>query len=314
MNQKSTSPAISDVLNRDQRVMGLVLFGLLTSILVTVTSLPGQVTERDVAQVAIESRPSIRLGIIGASASDGFGLNVRLADAIGVRLDSKMAAVEDYASSNFFFFPDREGKNQIEQVLKSKPHAVFAADYLFWFGYGRIPDEDRLAKLEKGLALLGQLELPVIAASLPDMRASVGKMLRKEQVPSKETLAKLNARIAEWAGTKKNVVLVPIAEALERMRTGEDPKLKGMPWPNNAIPALLQDDQLHPTIDGLAVLAELCLDGLRSGPSAMPKGVETKTPVEGVENLKELAKSRAEEKATPKAKVPPADKPVPVGK
>ncbi|HMS17884.1 MAG TPA: hypothetical protein PKA37_13665 [Planctomycetota bacterium] len=237
--------------------------------------------------------------VLGASASDGFGLDVRLSDALIARLDAERFTVENRASSYFFIWPEDEGKNQLDAVKKLKPSAVIGVDFLFWFAYGKRKDEDRPALLEKGLKLLESLELPLVLAELPDMSEAIGLMLRKQQVPSKETLAILNARIREWAKDRKHVILVPLGQLLDRMRKGEDLQMEGLPYDAKALPPMLQADKLHPTLDGVFVLAELSLVGLRSLPGILDAAALRSEPTAALQSLKATSSARAKAAAEP---------------
>jgi hypothetical protein len=206
--------------------------------------------------------------VIGASASAGYGVDdevgahVSLADALQRTIRAPHAEVVDAASSLIFLDPLGTGEGRIERALEAEPTVVFAIDFLFWFTYGSLPDAERPDLLERGLALLDRLPCTVVIGDVPDMRASVGKMLAHSQVPSPESLVVLNARIQEWAAERERVVLVSLTDFLGRMKADERIEVRTQVWEEGASRGLLQEDELHPTLEGLAALALLCADAL----------------------------------------------------
>jgi len=195
--------------------------------------------------------PWRRLAVLGASASVGFGTELGRDDdqAIGLDqlLDLALLAEHEpprlHATDLFFLNPTGWGELLIGQALEEEPSALVAIDYLFWFVYGGGKDEaQRLAELEQGLAWLGQFPGPLVIAEIPDMSAAVGKMLARSQLPAPKTLAAANRRIRAWAAARPATSVLVLAP-----RTGE---------------GLIQDDQLHPTVRGLAELAIEALQAL----------------------------------------------------
>jgi hypothetical protein len=201
-----------------------------------------------------------RVVVIGASASAGFMLEDSLADALEVALPQPHQPVLDLASELLFLAPAENGGEQVEQALAADPSLVIAIDFLFWFGYGDVGgDEPRIALLETGLALLERFDCPVVVGGFPDMSAAIGTMLRPEHVPSPAALARLEARLAEWARGRDDVVLVDLAGTLARLGSGEPVELFGRTWPPDD-DELLQWDHLHPTDHGLVALAGIVLE------------------------------------------------------
>ena len=239
-----------------------------------------------------------RIAIVGASASDGFGVIVKEeksdanprpaavhlnmtkvlrhaaeAHAAGAPASTTDATpsprtpiIHHYASGLFFASPGTVGRGEIDRALKSKATLVIALDYLFWFVYGTVTADgkpmtegaERLANLELGLAQLDRLlseGMPVITGTIPDVRESIGKMLSKAQVPDPATIVAANARIAEWVAARPGVRLVPLADILVTLKTGEPVSLGGTSWDPAQWGAMLQGDQLHPTFCGTVALA-----------------------------------------------------------
>ena len=107
------------------------------------------------------------------------------------------------------------------------------------------------------LQYLAGLKCPILLSRVPDMKASVGKMLSARQVPRPETLEKLNKRIDAWASERKNVVMVPMAEFVDDLRAGKGVSVSDIVYPPGSIRKLLQRDELHPTLEGLAAVTAL---------------------------------------------------------
>lgn len=222
-----------------------------------------------------------RVAAVGASATHGFFAQT-LVEADGrmqpavMDLGDALAAVirtpsrTSTAGSVFFFqAPDRWGPELLEQALATRPTLLVGVDYLFWFGYGATghrPGTEadaaaRRARLDRGLALLEQFGGPVAVGDLPDMSAAIGGMLSARQVPSPEVRTDLNRRIAEWAAERPEVTMVGLSDLMARLQAGERLGVPGTV-------ALLKPDKLHPTADGLLVLAR---EILRTVDAARPE-------------------------------------------
>jgi hypothetical protein len=145
---------------------------------------------------------------------------------------------------------------------------VVGIDFLFWFGYGakdaygRTIDREpqRLELLEKGLAFLDDLECPLVVGDFPDMSAAVGKMLGPEQMPKLTTLPLLSRRVREWAAKRKQTIVLPLSELVPQLGSSGELHLGRHTFPAGT--ELLQDDHLHPTLDGLTATAQLICDTL----------------------------------------------------
>jgi hypothetical protein len=245
-------------------------------------------------------RPAI--GILGASASAGFGVRIvgpggdgpglvgtRLSEIVLAIEDPPSIVVRDWSTASFFTRPLEIGPSAVRRCLENSPDAVLAIDFLFWFAYGvfdakgdRIVEESQRDGLfEFGLSLLDSIKVPILVGDLPDMRGANPRMLSRWDVPSVETLDRLNNRLRAWANAKPNVRIFPLGErtrmALEdrgppttrphvagpRERIGDSSEVaRSTDVPS---PALVQRDRLHPTFEGLVLMAEaaiLAMDGV----------------------------------------------------
>ena len=97
--------------------------------------------------------------------------------------------------------------------------------------------------------------MPVLVGDIPDMSPAVGRMLSPAQMPAKDTLTKANARFAEWAAARANIVVVPLASMQRQLMEERALEIRGVRLEGTAETPLLQRDQLHPAPLGLAGLA-----------------------------------------------------------
>ncbi|HMN95091.1 MAG TPA: hypothetical protein PKC43_13890 [Phycisphaerales bacterium] len=221
-----------------------------------------------------------RISLIGASVTAGFGASIdvegdvegdggsrRLPVNLGHVLAQSLAsaAPPDLVAGTMFFFMDPRGNGTrfARTALSRQPSLLIALDFLFWFGYGVMPENDeaqRMALLEEGLALLDPFTCPIVVGDFPDMSEAVGRMLSASQMPRAETLEALNARLRAWAAERENVILFPLARLVQSLRSGEAIRIGENEWPARA--PMLQPDRLHPTAEGMIALAQQIVEEL----------------------------------------------------
>ena len=227
------------------------------------------------APAAAAAKP-LRIAVIGASASAGFGcvmremrddgeyaLSFRLIDMVRHACPELELLTTDMSSGFFFLAPLRNGATAAKRALDFKPDCVIALDFLFWYCYGDdspkggpLGDEsERLDKLELGLKELEKFSVPVLVGDLPDMSPAVGKMLSPAQMPAKETLRKANTRFAEWANTRENVRILPLANMQRQLMEERALEVRGVRLEGTPARPLLQRDELHPAPLGMVGLA-----------------------------------------------------------
>jgi hypothetical protein len=215
----------------------------------------------------------LRVAVLGASASAGFGCVLRedkadgeytagfkLIDMVRYACPDLEMLTSDLSSPFFFMGPIESGKTSVKRARAFNPDCVVALDFLFWFCYGddsptggRLKSEDeRLAKFELGLAQLEQFTVPVIIGTIPDMRRAVGKMLSKAQMPEAATLTKVNERLSAWAKEHPSVTIVALADMQRQLMDDGSLDIGGERLVSTAAAPLLQRDQLHPSAQGLA--------------------------------------------------------------
>lgn len=151
-----------------------------------------------------------RIAVVGASASDGFGVSVRadapsvdltapvdpnakptvakkptpiqlnLSDVLRYAATSQPVIMHHYSSGFFFANPGPTGQGEIYRALKIKPTLVLGLDFLFWYVYGTVTAEgkpmntgaDRLSNLELGLEQLDR----IVNAGIPLVIADIADM------------------------------------------------------------------------------------------------------------------------------------------
>lgn len=290
------------------------------SLLSTCLGLGAQV-ETSPAPTTTASTP-LRIGVLGASVSDGFGCRLRearedgnyeaefgVASMLQLVCENRPLQIEDQASGLMFTDPKKRGGDAAAAVLKSKPQAVVALDYLFWYCYGKHGTTDqpeqaeaaRLAMFEQGLAELAKFEVPIVVGDIPDMSRAVGKMLGASQMPKLESIAAANARLAAWAKKHPNVRVVPLSKMIRQLHDEKVVEVAGKRFAATAEQPLLQRDDLHATPAGLAAIACVLVDELAQAKPefGLPRGVD---PAEVIQR----AKASLVKKATPPKKAEPA--------
>jgi len=226
-----------------------------------------------------ESVAPERIHIIGASVSGGFmdgpmfgakekGESVSLHRMLKRWCDGEVKVTTHPPMEMWMLFRDpvKTGGKEIAVAKRRKPDAVVAIDFPFWFAYGYVRGdqaEARARRFEQGLALLDELKMPIVVGDLPDMTGAAQRMLNPRQIPSKQTLKLLNARLAEWVKQRENVQLVRLSGLVKELKVDgvELPLAAGKLRTEPA--ALLQEDKLHATRLGMAMLTFRMQDALQ---------------------------------------------------
>jgi hypothetical protein len=255
-----------------------------------------------------DSRPATKaadkpvVAVLGASLSAGFSCSL-MGSATGRRTrrsaskralaavwPMEKAELRDYSDLAMFTDPIGIGTKKSQLALRAKPEIVVAVDFLFWFGYGHLREGGderaaRLARLAKGEALLDAFDCPILVGDIPDMTGADERMLSPRQIPSPEIQKALNESLRAWAKRKPNVRVYNLADhVLATRERAEVVEVRGRKVPLS-IDTLLQDDKLHPTRLGVALLVtkllpELALvlpkrSGLQPGGVTLADLVET---------------------------------------
>jgi hypothetical protein len=212
--------------------------------------------------------------VIGASASAGFTETepfggpktpqFQLSRYLDAALVAPHEPVRNLANSFFFMQPLATGRHQIQQALEAKPALLVGLDFLFWFCYGEGTEAQRLNRLEEGLKLLELFTCPLVLGDIPDASGASNRMLEPEQIPSASTLAAANRRLKQWAANRTQVILVPLAAFMRNASSGKAVTVHGLTLSEGNTRALLQEDNLHPSRLGAAVLALAALDAFIS--------------------------------------------------
>ena len=220
-----------------------------------------------------------RIVMIGASASAGFNESepfggpttsrLRLNRYLDAALVPSHEPVRNFASAMFFMQPEQQGQSQSERALQSKPSLVIALDFLFWYCYGDgSTDRERLQRFEQGLKLLEPFRCPLIVGDLPDASAAAERMLTPDEIPGPAALAAANRRLKEWASGRKQTVVIPLSNFMRNAMANKPLTVHGETLAEGKTRVLLQDDKLHPSAAGCAVLALAIFDSFLSSQPA----------------------------------------------
>jgi hypothetical protein len=230
---------------------------------------------------------------VGASATAGFGVVLPDPDkkerSVTLPLAASFAGAvteiatetgpRTFGSGLFFLSPVVTGGAQVDRALELKPTLVVAVDFLFWYGYGndngkggRVEREsERLEKLELGFRQLERFgtEIPIVVGDFPNMERAVGKMISRDQMPEQETLRQLNERFHAWAKERPNVILFPLAELVEALKSEEVVEIAGQRFEKSK-GRLIQSDDLHPTARGSIALGLRIAEALNAWMQSTP--------------------------------------------
>ena len=239
-----------------------------------------------------DTKTLARIAVIGASMSDGFGVRVsttlpdgkkisegvNLSELVKVACKDPTVVVSNYTSSMYFMNPARTAKSSATRALgdnaQEMPTCVLAVDWLFWNGYGvsnvrgekLSGDTERMELLDNALACLEPMcaaNIPIVLGDFPDMHSAIGGgMISAPMVPSVECLAALNARVVQWALTKKNVCVVSLSKLTQDLLQKKPIHAAGRDWDTQTLGPLLQKDRLHPTFVGTVTVLAATLDAL----------------------------------------------------
>jgi hypothetical protein len=255
-----------------------------------------------------------RVAVIGASATCGFGVQSDIEGPYGpttapADMGTAIQAVFDVLGPvnrqcSFFFFSDpmTVGPALMNAALQGDPTIVFALDYLFWYGYGsrdvhgrpfRGNETARLELLEAGLKQLERCRCPVVVGDFPDMHAAIGLMLGAAQVPNVETLKLLNARLRDWAADRPNVIIVPLSEFVSAMTGGGAFDVGGSAWiGEEARKKIIQPDRLHPTAEGLVLMAERAAEAMAAAHIGLTADMYENNHTSAMKRLKAVLEQR----------------------
>jgi hypothetical protein len=242
-----------------------------------------------------------KIAVIGASFSAGYGMDknpnrmaestLHLSHVIEASLIAPHEKIDDQATAAFFMDPKGTSARALESLRASKPSAIVAIDYLFWFGYGvkRVPktsadapkadpqakEAQRIAELDAALADLGTFTCPILLGDLPDMTIATQApepMITKSMVPAAATLKTMNEHIAAFAKAHANIVVVPLCAMTAKMQADEEISLRGNTWPKGSAERLMQEDKLHTTVDGTCAVWIMAVDAWLNAQKDLPAG------------------------------------------
>ncbi len=218
--------------------------------------------------------PWNRIVVIGASASAGFVMAEPLGGPettdckLRFYLDAAIAAphpeLRDFSTALMFLNPDALGPLQVEAAGAARPTRVLGVDFLFWSCYGRgLTDAGRLRHFEAGLKLLDQFHCPLVIGDIPDASAATNTgIISADMGADSAVRAAANKRLKIWAASEPHVAIVPLADFMKRVAANQSVIVHGRKFAAGKTRVFLQDDELHPTPRGAALLALGIFDAL----------------------------------------------------
>jgi hypothetical protein len=221
-----------------------------------------------------ETSPWSRIVIIGASASAGFVLsepfggtnttNCKLRFYLDAAVTAPHQPLRDFSTALMFMNPDGFSQQQIQSAIACKPTLVVAVDFLFWSCYGDgLSDAGRLKRFDEGLKLLDKISCPLVVGDIPDASSATNTgILSSDQVADAAVRAAANARLKKWAAQHPQVAIVPLAQFMHDVAADQSITVHGQTFPAGHTRAFMQNDRLHPTPPGAALLTIGILDAL----------------------------------------------------
>lgn len=260
--------------------------------------------------------PWQRIVLIGASATAGFtvteplgGTNTPLyglSRYVEAALTVPHEPVKNLGNAYLFLQPQMFAQLQLTQALTNQPTLVLGVDFLFWFCYGEgSTDAERLERFEHGLKLLEKIECPLVVGDLPDASATVNVMLRPDQMPSLQAIAAANLRLKAWAANRSQVIVLGLSEFMRNAVANRAISVHDYVLPDGATRQLLQDDKLHASPAGCAVLAFALLDAVSTTRTGIHLDEFRRDPKEILRRVLEAAK--ATPARTTRTNNPPAE-------
>jgi hypothetical protein len=228
-----------------------------------------QLTEANAAE-----SPWNRVVVIGASASAGFVLDEPLGGPETVNcklryyLDAAIATphppLRDFSTALMFLNSDALGPEQVQAAVAAKPSLVIGVDFLFWSCYGGgLTDAGRMRRFEAGLKLLERIHCPLVVGDIPDASAATNSgIISADMVADEAVRSAANARLKAWAKARPQVAIVPLAQFMRKIAANQSVTIHGRNFSAGTTRMFLQNDQLHPTPRGAALLALGIMDAL----------------------------------------------------
>lgn len=230
-----------------------------------------------------------RVAVTGASVTAGWGLQtppikgdfggypINLKHIVDAMILTPHEEVAYFGEQKFFTRPVVYGSKLIDEIIEYDPTLIVAVDYLFWFAYGNVGfagEKYRINKFKEGLSILENIQSHLIIGNIPDVRKAIGKVLSASQVPTVETIRKMNNMLRSWALLHPNVKVLNVYELYKALLDDATLTTSSYTWPAGSQEKLLQKDMLHTTFEGtvavsLVVADAIGLEGLETNPKIL---------------------------------------------
>ncbi|MFT7616753.1 MAG: hypothetical protein ACI97A_000382 [Planctomycetota bacterium] len=168
------------------------------------------------AQAQIKTPPikDVKIGVIGASVSAGFGSDYTLSEAIAAAVK---VPVKTFDTADNFFFANYETSSpkRIAKLKRNEVDVIVALDYLFWFASGKKTLDERKTMVSNAIGFLKDVKVPVLVGTIPEMRNVSQFMLRKDRIIPPAEVKILNKHLNELVAKQKNLHLLPLANWID---------------------------------------------------------------------------------------------------
>ncbi len=234
-----------------------------------------------IASVAGCTHPVLgRPVLLGASVTAGAGaavvsgeareqtmLSVDAGVAYAAVVTAPHATPLDFGDNGVMADPTAALREQAYTAAAQHPTLVIAIDWLFWplhqsFSSSLPADElaaMRLAAVDAALKELECFDCPVVVGDVPNMTRAAGGLLRDDRDPSDAVRAQANARIRSWASVKPNRCVLAVSMLAECIHEDKGFEIAGLRYEAGEGARLVQQDGLHATAEGLAVLVSAAI-------------------------------------------------------
>lgn len=166
------------------------------------------------------AKTPIKIGVIGASVSAGFGSDYTLSEAIAAAVKVPVETT-DFADNFFFSNYKSSSPKSVAKMKAKKVDVIVALDYLFWFASGKKTLEERKEDISAAIGFLDGVTVPVLVGTVPEMRNVSRFMLRKDRIIPAQEVVILNQHLKDLIATKKNIHLLPLATWIECLNEGK---------------------------------------------------------------------------------------------
>ncbi len=172
-----------------------------------------------------EEQKVIKIGVIGASVSAGFGSGNNLSEALSAAIHAPHK-MTNLADTLFFMKYMTKSPKDAQRLKKEKVDIVVGLDYLFWFATGDKTLAQRKTHITKAIEFLDDLSVPIVIGTIPAMKGISPMMLPKKRIIPEKDVPILNEHLCSLLKTRANMRTIPLAQWIDCLNSGK--KVPGM--------------------------------------------------------------------------------------